>query len=374
MSNGIEIGSDRRTMISFLFVDSERVWRGGQEQLLTLLPGLIHRGHEVHLVCHPGTLLEERSRAAGAKVHPISFRRGNGIAAFVQLLALLWRVRPEILAFNTPRPILLGNLASRVVGVRARIIFRRVNFPLRKNPIARLKYNWGIHCIVAISESISCQLQTDGVPVRRIRIIHEGMDLSQYPRRKQPRLRKQGEPVVIGTVSHLSEEKGLFYLVEAAATIANAPSTLRFVIVGDGQCRQALEDQVRNRGLESCFEFMGFVKSPAEQFGRFDIFVLPSLSEGLSSAILTAMAASLPVIATDVGGIPELVINGENGLLVPARDHRALGRAIAELSNNPVQAFQMGQVGRRRMEDHFTLDRKIQETEQLCASLLKPTP
>jgi glycosyltransferase involved in cell wall biosynthesis len=359
-------------MISFLFVDSERVWRGGQEQLLTLLPGLIHRGHEVHLICHPRTLLEERSRTAGAKVHTISFRRGNGIAAFIQLLSVLRRVHPQILAFNTPRPILLGNLASRLVGVRARIVFRRVNFPLRKNPIARLKYNWGINCIVAISESISCQLQTDGVPARRIRIIYEGMDLSLYPRREHPRVRRDGEPVFIGTVAHLSEEKGLFYLVEAAATIANARSTLRFIIVGDGQCRQALEEQVQYRGLESCFEFMGFVKSPAEQFSRFDIFVLPSLSEGLSSAILTAMATSLPVIATDVGGIPELVSNGENGLLVPARDHRALGRAIADLSNNPVKAYQMGQIGRRRMEEHFTLERKILETEQLCVSLLEP--
>ncbi len=357
-------------MISFLFVDSERVWRGGQDQLLTLLRGLSQKGHRVHLICHPGTLLEERSRTAGVHVHPISMRRGQGGIAFFRMLAVLRRVRPDILAFNTPFPILLGGIASRLVPVQGRIIFRRVNFPLRKNPISRLKYSWGIDCIVAISESISFQLQSGGVPASRIRIIYEGMDLALYPPRSEPRNHAPGEPTVVGTVAHLSEEKGLFYLVEAAAMIPDVCSKLRFVIVGDGKCRQSLEDQVRSRGLQDCFEFIGFVESPAEQIRRFSIFVLPSLSEGLSSAILTAMATALPVIATDVGGIPELIRNGENGLLVPPRDHRALARAIEELVDDPEKALEMGRQGRMRMEKNFTLERKILETERLCSSLL----
>jgi glycosyltransferase involved in cell wall biosynthesis len=103
----------------------------------------------------------------------------------------------------------------------------------------------------------------------------------------------------------------------------------------------------------------------------FDIFVLPSLSEGLSSAILEAMATSLPIVATAVGGIPELVEDGDNGLLVAPADPAALARAIERLADNPEESQRMGLRGRERMEEQFTLERKILETEQLCSVLLQ---
>ncbi len=360
-------------MISFLFVDSERVWRGGQDQLLTLLTGLRQRGHRVHLVCHPKTLLEQRARAVGIQVYPLGFRRMAGAVVFLRFLIILKRVHPDILAFNTPRPILPANLASHLVPVQARIIFRRVNFPLRKNLITRLKYKWGIDCIVAISESISLQLQAGGVSASRIRTVYEGIDLALYSPRRQPMLRRPGEPKIIGTVAHLSEEKGLDYLVEAAARIRDVRSRMRFVIVGEGRCRRTLEEHVQAQGLTRVFYFAGFQTSPTEYYGQFDVFVLPSLSEGLSSSILVAMAMALPVVATKVGGIPELVLDKENGLLVPAADAAALAEAIELLAGDPHTAYRMGQIGRQRMEEHFTLDRKILETEQLCASLLSKT-
>ncbi len=357
-------------MMSFLLVDTEPVWRGGQDQLLTLLRGLLPRGHRVHLICQPDTLLEERAREAGATVHTVPIRSEIGPVAFFSILRVLARVRPEILAFNTPRPILLGNLASRIIAVKARIIFRRVNFPLRKNFVTRLKYNWGIDCIVTVSESIRQQLLIDGVSSNRIRTIYEGMDLSPFSLREAPALRKSGEPTVIGTVAHFSHEKGLQYLIEAASLIPDVHSRMRFVLVGDGQCRKNLEDQVRSCGLEECFHFAGFQKFPAPYLSSFDLFVLPSLSEGLSSSILSAMAASLPVIATNVGGIPELILHEENGLLVPPADAVALAQAIQRLSNNPAEAFNMGRRGRQRAESQFSLQRMIHQVESLCSSLL----
>ncbi len=358
-------------MISFLFVDSERVWRGGQEQLLSLLRGLLEHGHLVRLACHPRTLLEERAREIGAEVFPVSVRSEIGPIAFLKLLAVLYRTQPDIVAFNTPRPILIGSIASRLISVRARIIFRRVNFPLRRNPLTRLKYNWGIDCIIAISESIRCQLQAGGIPASRIRTIYEGMDLSPYPKRARPAPGKSETPVVVGTIAHLSQEKGLTYLIKAAACIPDARTRLRFVVVGDGECRKELEEEVQACGLEACFQFVGFQSRATDYLRSFGIFVLPSLSEGLSSAILTAMASSLPVVATDVGGIPELIRDGENGILVPPKDPGALARAIDRLARNPDERYRMGRAGRDLMEERFTLPRKILETERLCASFLQ---
>jgi glycosyltransferase involved in cell wall biosynthesis len=324
----------------------------------------------VHLVCHPQTLLESRAGELGVRVHPLRIRSEVGLLSFFRLARVLLRVQPQIVAFNTPRPILMGNLASRLSRTRVRIIFRRVNFPLRKNLVTRIKYNWGIDCIVAISESISQQLQVGRIPARRIRTVYEGMDLGLYPKRVMDCDSSVRRPFVIGTIAHLSAEKGLQYLVEAAALLPDVRARLRFVIVGDGKCREDLENQVRERGLEECFQFAGFQNQVKDYLNSFDLFILPSLSEGLSSAILNAMASSLPVIATEVGGIPELIIHGENGLLVPPADPVALSQAIQHLIAHPEEARRMGKQGRKRMEEKFTLQRKIAETEKLCRSFL----
>jgi glycosyltransferase involved in cell wall biosynthesis len=358
-------------MLSFLFIDTERVWRGGQDQLLALTRGLHQRGHRIHLMCEPGTLLETQARESGFFVYPTKIRSDVGLISLLRFIFTLQRVRPDVLAFNTPRAILAGTLASRLASVGVRIVFRRVGFPLRKGFCTRLKYTWGISCIVAISDSIRSQLQICGIPGSMIKIIYEGIDLSLYPKGTSRKQRGSEDPAVVGTVAHLSREKGLQYLIEAASLIPDAQRKLRFVIVGDGDCLQELEGLVHKKGLEDIFQFVGFHANVSQYLKTFDIFVLPSLSEGLSSAILEAMATSLPIVATEVGGIPELVKSGDNGLLVAPADPVSLARAIQHLADHPDQSQRMGMRGRERVEEQFTLERKILETEQLCRILVQ---
>jgi glycosyltransferase involved in cell wall biosynthesis len=358
-------------MLSILFIDTERVWRGGQNQLFTLINGLHERGHKIHLACEPHTLLETRAREINIAVHPIKVRSELGFNSLLRLITILRKIRPQILAFNTPKAILIGTLASRFVPVDARIVFRRVSFPLRKSGFTRFKYTWGIDCIVAISESIRSQLQIGGLPASKIKIIYEGLDPAFYPEVPSRKLRRPEEITVIGTAAHLSDEKGIHFLIEAAALIPNAKEKLRFVIVGKGDCLPELKALAQAKGLEDIFQFAGFHTNISQYLNSFDIFALPSLSEGLSSAILEAMASSLPIVATDVGGIPELVKNGDNGLLVAPADPAALARAIQHLADQPEAARGMGLRGRTLMEEHFTLERKILETEQLCNTLMR---
>jgi glycosyltransferase involved in cell wall biosynthesis len=356
-------------MLSLLFIDTERVWRGGQDQLVTLVGGLIARGHQVDLVCHPGSLLEQRAAPLGARIHRMSIRSEIGPISFFRLASLIRKIKPEILAFNTPRPIIIGNLASWLSPVKVRVVFRRVNFPLRNSPFTRWKYTMGIDCIVAISESIRSQLLLQGIPAGMIRTVYEGMDLSQFP----PLNADSGNvgPIVVGTLAHLSTEKGIQYLIQAANLIPEVRERMRFVIVGDGDCRKELEQQVRECRLEECFQFAGFCSDTIRYLRRFDIFVLPSLSEGLSSAILSAMASFLPVVATNVGGIPELIRDGDNGLLVPPGNPEALAKAIDGLAGNASERIRMGNRGRARMEEQFTIEQKIENTDNLFRALLE---
>ena len=358
-------------MLSFLFVDSERVWRGGQAQLLTLLQGLHQRGHKVHLVCFPRTSMEARARDIGIFVHPVAIRSEIGLISLLHLIGLFRRVRPDILAFNTPKPIFIGTVASRFARVGARIIFRRVDFPLRNRFISRMKYTWGIDCIIAISHSIRARLLNCGIPGSLVKVVHEGIDPSLYPEKSESDGDLASDFVAVGTVCSLSHEKGLSYLIEAASLIPDVKGRLRFVIVGEGNCRLKLEKLVREKGLEDCIRFLGFRTDIQALLENFDLFVLPSLSEGLSSAIMEAMAVSLPVIGSDVGGIPELVQNGMNGLLVPPANPEKLARAIEELAENPTARRQMGLRGRKSVEENYTLARKIVDTELICRTLVE---
>jgi len=205
------------------------------------------------------------------------------------------------------------------------------------------------------------------VPASKITTIYEGIDLRLYP--KTVRLHRPGEPLVVGVVSHLSPEKGVSYLVEAAALIPEANKKYHFVIVGEGSCLPELKELVRKKGLVN-FDFTGFRSDIPQLMSSFDIFAMPSLSEGLSSAILEAMASSLPIVASNVGGIPELVRDGENGMLTPPADPAALASAIQRLAENPEESLRMGQHNRRQVEERFTMDHKIIKTEELCGSLL----
>jgi len=360
-------------MLSLLFIDTERVWRGGQAQLLTLIKGLHQRGHKIQLICQPHTLLKARADELGIPTHSMSIRNDVGLISLLRLIKALRKLRPEILVFNTPKPVFIGTAASRFAPVRARIVFRRVNFPLRKNFLTRFKYTWGIDCIVAISESIRLQLEVSGIPAFKIRTIYEGMDLSLYPENTERKASQAGKPMVVGTVAHLSPEKGIHYLIEAASLIPDVHRRLRFVVVGEGSCLPEIKALTRKKGLENIFQFAGFHSDTSQFMRTFDIFALPSLSEGLSSAILEAMATSLPIVATEVGGIPELVTNGDNGFLVSPADPQSLSLAIQRLVDNPEESRRMGLRGRKRMEKQFTLERKILETEQLCRFLLKRT-
>lgn len=301
----------------------------------------------------------------------MSIRNDVGLISLFQLIIALRKLRPEILVFNTPKPVFIGTAASRFASVRARIVFRRVNFPLRKNFLTRFKYTWGIDCIVAISESIRLQLEVSGIPDSKIRTIYEGMDLSLYPENIDRKAARAGKPTVVGTVAHLSPEKGIHYLIEAASLIPDVHSKLRFIVVGEGSCLPEIKALTRKKGLDNVFQFAGFHSDTSQFMKTFDIFALPSLSEGLSSAILEAMATSLPIVATEVGGIPELVKSGDNGFLVSPGDPVSLSLAIQRLADNPEESRRMGLRGRKRMEEQFTLERKIAETEQLCRILLK---
>jgi glycosyltransferase involved in cell wall biosynthesis len=238
------------------------------------------------------------------------------------------------------------------------------------------------HRVLTNAEAVKQRLIADGYPGPKISVIRNGVDL--FPTGEQPadatvrqELGLPADAPLIGVVSRLTRSrgidfKGIEYFLDAAALVAPRCPDARFLILGDGPSRKEFECTADRRGLAGRVIFAGFQKDIPRWLAQVTISVSPSLSEGLSNVVLESMAAGVPMVATSVGGNPELLAHGVTGLLVPPRDPGALAGSLCLLLEHPEIARRFGQAARQRARDHFSIEGMVQETERLYLSLVRP--
>jgi glycosyltransferase involved in cell wall biosynthesis len=175
---------------------------------------------------------------------------------------------------------------------------------------------------------------------------------------------------VIGAISRLAWKKGIRHLIEATPYILESAPDAHVVIAGDGPLRAELEANADALGVRDRVLFLGSRADTIELMAAFDVFVLPSVVEGMSNALLEAMAVGRPVVVTDVGGNPEVVVDGETGLVVPPADPHQLAASIVKLLEAPELAAEMGAAGRRRVLEHYQIDVMTRRIEELYEELL----
>jgi glycosyltransferase involved in cell wall biosynthesis len=206
----------------------------------------------------------------------------------------------------------------------------------------------------------------DGVPDVRTVTVHEGIDLGRVEAAPPAKLHEElflphGAPLV-GNVAALVPHKGQKHLIEAAAIVVRQVPDARFVIAGEGELRPSLERQIKEHRLEKHVFLAGFRPDILSLHKAFDIFVMSSITEGLGTSLLDAMAASKPIVATDTGGIPEVVAHESTGLIVPPRDHEAMAAALVKLLKDPALAKRMGSAGFARVRQQFSAVKMLKET------------
>jgi glycosyltransferase involved in cell wall biosynthesis len=242
---------------------------------------------------------------------------------------------------------------------------RRVDFHLQKNAFSRWK-NSTIGCWIAASNVIAGMLEKDGIAPEKIHVVHEGVSISKIDRVDNVDAHAAfflpHNAPVIGNVAALVPHKGQKHLVAAAARVIREVPNARFVILGEGELREPLERQIKELGLERHVILGGFRPEIIGLIKSFDIFVMSSLTEGLGTSILDAMACAKPVVGTRAGGIPEAVQDEETGLLVPPHDEAALAAAILRLLKDPALAARLGASGRQRAAEYFSVERMVSET------------
>jgi glycosyltransferase involved in cell wall biosynthesis len=334
---------------------------GAQSYVASLLPAL-RTAFDVVVAAHGDGPLRAAARDAGVRFVPLVHVRRplspvEDVRGFLELLALVRRERPDVLHANSSKAGILGRLAATVARVPVRVFtVHGWAFRAHTGATARL-YLWADRLLDPVTAMTICVARSDldaGIRARTCRpgratVIRNGVALDV----PQARPGDDG-PLRAVTVARLRRPKDVMTLVRAIALLP--PGSARATIVGDGPEREVLADEIRRLGVGGAVDLAGERDDVADMLAAADVFVLPTLSEGLPMSVLEAMAAGLPVVAAAVGGVPELVDDGETGLLVPPGRPDAMAAALGRLAADPALRRRLGAAGRRRAEAHFDFE------------------
>ncbi len=348
---------------------------------LTLAAGIKKRGHNVYIASSGGQLLFRFIRE-GIVYIPIPIKTKS--EASYKILISKFKLSKYIKEKNID--IIHAN--TRVTQVLSFIIQRTLGIPyvstchgfFKKRLFRRILPCWG-NKVIAISESVKEHLTGDfKVKEEDIRVIHNGIDVEKFGVRSlEPRddiKRKLGlnEGPVIGIIARLSEEKGHNYLIKAMQEVIARIPHAQLLIVGEGRTKGELVNLTKEMGLEKSVFFLPSVMDTQEVLSAMDLFVLPSLKEGLGLALMEAMACGLAVIGSDVGGITSLIQDRYNGLLARPADSRELSSAILKLLQNLDQAKSLGNNARIFISQNFSQEKMVLETEEVYLECLNAKP
>src|SRR5437588_3930933 len=342
-----------------LHVDTARTWRGGQNQVLLTVNGLRAIDHRAALVAQPDGELRRRSAALSPSERDSASERGRGwgpgrmkeeglelvplaprtemdFTAAWRFARVVKRLQPDIIHAHDPHAIAMAGVAlsfGAAAGGRAAALVasRGLDFHLKGNSFSRWKHRQ-VDCFIAASDAIRRLLLADGVPADRTVTVHEGIDVEHVAAAAPVNVHEAfwlpHHAPVVGNVAALVPHKGQRYLIDAAHLVVREIPDARFIILGEGELRNHLERQVREHHLEKHVLLPGFRADVLGCIKGFDLFAMSSVTEGLGTSLLDAMACGRAIVATRAGGIPEIVEDGVNGLLVPPRDAASLAAAI----------------------------------------------
>jgi len=363
-------------MPSILHVGTSVGFRGGEQQMLFLMTGLRQRGHRIAAAVPARGKLAERLRSEGIPVFPLTARGDLDVSGVWGLRQALRRCDPDVVHLHTARAHALGRLALAFEAKRPRtVVSRQVAFPTKGGPFRRLKYARGVDRFIAVSQAAAASVRDAGVDPARITVIPCGIDLATFavPRDGGGLRRELAIPdacKLVGFAGALEEGKGPSDLLDA---LAGLPPHVHVLMTGEGTLRASLERRSNEVDLAGRVHLLGWREDFPRVLRSLDAFCLPSRQEGFPNAILDALAAEVPVIATRVGGIPEIVTSGRNGLLLEGRDPAGLGAAVMRVLDDRDFAASLVREGRRTVEE-FTTDRMVDRTVRVYLEVLADRP
>lgn len=361
-------------MTRILYVITELDVGGAERALVELATRLDRERYAPEVACLAGEgPLAEPLRERGIPVHCLA-ARGRWD------LRVLWRLRKLAAGFDLVHSFLYhANMATRIAamgsGVGAVVCAARV--AERSRPRRRTIECWSHRLVdveVCVSNGVRDYLGAGGFPRDKLRVIPNGVDVDRFGPR-DPELKESlaiaPDVPLITTIGRLHEQKGISYLLRAVSSMRHSRRACHLLIVGHGPLDDELKALAKQFGVADRVTFLGFCDDVPRVLAATDIFVLASLWEGMPNAVLEAMAAGLPVVATRVEGTVDLIDDGKTGMLVMPRDVPGLATSILRLLDDPARARALGKAAQAHVRAHFPLDAMVRRHEQLYAELLR---
>ncbi len=367
-------------------VNLQKAWGGAENHVLLLSQGLREAGAEVVVCCHPRGALRARAEAAGLACRLVSTANQLDLSASIRLAAQLRRWRPDVVHLHTPKDYLCGALASRLLRRPVLVLTRHMLLPVKH--LMRRIYQRS-DTVICLAGAIYEHMVREGVDASRLKRVGSGIDVHEFDtaRTRSHRAELRGhwgagaEDLVVGCVGRLVEGKGHSTLLQALRVALDRQDdggppntearTIRLVVLGEGPLRPALEAHVKKLGLTTDVHMAGFCSDVPSALSAMDALVVPSHLELMPLVVLEGMAAGLPVIATDVGAIHEIIEPGVTGLLVPAGDVRSLADALYTCASDTVLRLCLGRNGRARVETSHSITSMASATLEVYESLLE---
>jgi L-malate glycosyltransferase len=339
--------------VRVLHIDTERGWRGGERQTLWLARELERLGHPSVIAARAGEPLAGRAAELGLRVHHCDPASELDVASAFALRREIARARIDVVHAHTAHAVALGALATLWTRVPL-VVARRVDFPLRSNIGTRWKYGRAA-AIIAISQAVAAVLERSGVASDRINVIPDGTDLHRVIEPAPASVLEslgvpRGAPVVV-QVAQLVSHKDPLNFVRAIAYARFRVPGVQALLVGDGPLRPEVERAIDDLDLADVVHLTGYRADADALLAAASVACLSSREEGMGSVLLDALMLGRPIAATRAGGIPEVIIDGESGLLAPAADSAALGDRIARLLTEPALAAALAANARARAAD-----------------------
>lgn len=356
-----------------LHIDEQRKWGGGEQQASWLVQGLVKRGHAVAVAGRRGHPFVD-SEHGGCDVArvPLPFRGEWDLWTAWRLSRSVKKESVDILHAHTSHAHTMACLARIFAGRGKVVVSRRVSFPPKNHLLNRWKYRQPDR-LLAVSERVGEVLQDFGVDGARLRVVCSAVDLARLDVEPSTRAElglPENAPLLV-TVGALESAKDHETLLGAMLHVLRAFPGARLVVAGEGALRPHIEARVNELGIGKSVTMLGHRMDAPRIIRAGDVYVSSSVFEGLGTSVLEALASSTPVVATMAGGIPEMVLEGETGYLVPSSDPEALGKAIVSSLRNRDAARTMAERGVKLVRERYQVDRMVEETLAVYEELLQ---
>lgn len=347
---------------------------GGALQVRYLIEGLYNRRVSNILICSKeSSIAEHFKNSEYTEVLEVTCRGDIDIRLLWAILSAIKRKQPDLIHVHSRRGAdIWGAIAARAAKIPS-VITRRVDNP-ESRFAAKMKYG-SFNKVVTISEGIRQVLISQGVPEHHIECVRSAIEISEYGTKCDQEwfLSEFDLPensLIIGMVAQFIERKGHKYMVDAFKAIKEAYPNAFLIFFGQGPLEQNIKSLVQQKGLEDNVIFAGFRKDLARLLPCLDLLVHPALMEGLGVSLIQAAASGVPIVATKVGGIPEIVHHERNGLLVPPRDSKSLTEAVKHLLGDNRLRNRLGTEGRRLAQNEFSIDNMVEGNLNIYKQLL----